>query len=109
MQIAHGHSGEVLQSTTCDRCGVEVGLSASHVPDSRVLCSPCATRPLVPEQPCNGGCAGAEDECQVGRRHRLVNRELGDSYRRGALKRWENYRARLRCGLPGWKNSPRKR
>ena len=25
MQIAHGHSGEVLQSTTCDRCGVEVG------------------------------------------------------------------------------------
>jgi hypothetical protein len=32
---------EILEITTCDNCGVEVGLDSSHAPDSGVLCPEC--------------------------------------------------------------------
>lgn len=35
---------ETLETTTCDRCGRTVSLTAKHVPDSPVFCKKCKVR-----------------------------------------------------------------
>lgn len=34
-------SGEILETTTCDRCDYLVGLTKDHVPDDPVTCKEC--------------------------------------------------------------------